>query len=170
MAAPGKYPKEVRDRVVRLSLESDRSTAQIAADLSIHREALCTWGREAETDVGQRSEQLTTAEREDLKRLREGKQRAKSEPRYLEGRVQAFRRRAWPAPDEVVAVLDHLRDRFGARAGASGSEPVPGYLLRPKALATVCPRAARRARPMLDPVLRSLDGVSERKERVAWDG
>ncbi len=45
MAAPCKYPQELRDRAVRLALESGRPIAQIAADLGIHREALRTWVR-----------------------------------------------------------------------------------------------------------------------------
>ncbi|TMR02189.1 IS3 family transposase [Actinomadura soli] len=70
MSAPRKYPQELRDRAVRLAMESDRPIAQIAADLGIHREALRIWVRQAQADAGQRSEQLTTVEREELKRLR----------------------------------------------------------------------------------------------------
>ena len=70
MAPPRKYPQELRDRAVRLVKESDRPIAQIAADLGIHREALRTWVRQAEVDAGQRPEQLTSAERDELKRLR----------------------------------------------------------------------------------------------------
>lgn len=55
---------------MRLALESDCPIAQIAADLGIHREALRTWVRQARADAGQRPERLTTAEREELKRLR----------------------------------------------------------------------------------------------------
>lgn len=70
MAPPRKYPQELRDRAVRLAMESDRPIAQIAADLGIHREALRTWVRQAQADAGQRPEQLSSAEREELKRLR----------------------------------------------------------------------------------------------------
>lgn len=72
MAAPRKYPQELRERAVRLALESDRPITQIAADLGIHREAPRTWVRQAQAqaDAGQRSEQLTSAEREELRRLR----------------------------------------------------------------------------------------------------
>ncbi|MFI0349961.1 transposase [Actinomadura sp. 9N407] len=70
MAASRKYPQELRDRAVRLALESDRPIAQIAADLGIHREALRTWVRQAQADAGRRPEQLASAEREELKRLR----------------------------------------------------------------------------------------------------
>jgi transposase len=70
MAAPRKYPHELRDRAVRLAMEFDRPIAKIAADLGIHREALRTWVRQAQADAGRRPEQLTSAEREELKRLR----------------------------------------------------------------------------------------------------
>lgn len=70
MAAPRKYPQELRDRAVRLARESDRPLAQIAKDLGVHREALRTWVRQDEADRGERSDQLTTAEREELVRLR----------------------------------------------------------------------------------------------------
>jgi transposase len=71
MAAPRKYPQELRDRAVRLALDSNRPIAQIAADLGIHREALRTWVRQAQADAGQRPEQLTSAERNELKRANE---------------------------------------------------------------------------------------------------
>jgi transposase len=70
MAAPRKYPQELRDRAVRLARESDRPLAHIARDLGIHPEALRTWYRQDEADRGERTEQLSTAEREELKRLR----------------------------------------------------------------------------------------------------
>ena len=70
MTAPRKYPQELRDRAVRLVLDSDRPIAQIAKDLGIHREALRLWVRQAQADAGQRPEQMSTAERDELKRLR----------------------------------------------------------------------------------------------------
>jgi len=70
MAAPRKYPQELRDRAVRLARGSDRPLAQIAKDLGVHREALRTWVRQDQADRGERTDQLTTAEREELARLR----------------------------------------------------------------------------------------------------
>ena len=43
MPAPKKYPDELRERAVRLVLESGRPIAHIAKDLGIHREALRQW-------------------------------------------------------------------------------------------------------------------------------
>ena len=70
MAAPRKYPAELRERAVRLYFESDRPVAHIAHDLGIHRESLRLWVRHAEADSGRRRDLLTTSEREELKRLR----------------------------------------------------------------------------------------------------
>jgi transposase len=70
MAAPKKYPDELRERAVRLVRESGRPIAHIAEDLGVHREALRLWVRQAEADRGERSDLLTSGEREELRRLR----------------------------------------------------------------------------------------------------
>lgn len=70
MAAPRKYPQELRERALRLARECDRPLAHIARDLGIHPEALRNWVRQDEADRGERTDQLSTAEREELKRLR----------------------------------------------------------------------------------------------------
>jgi transposase len=69
MPAPKKYPDELRERAVRLVLESGRPIAQIAQDLGIHREALRKWVRQAEADQGTRRDRLTNDERERMKAL-----------------------------------------------------------------------------------------------------
>jgi transposase len=70
MAAPRKYPEELRERAVRLVFESGRPIAHVARDLGVHKEALRSWVRQAEADTGRRRDLLTTDEREELKRLR----------------------------------------------------------------------------------------------------
>ncbi len=70
MTAPKKYPDELRERAVRLVRESGRPIAHVAEDLGVHREALRLWVRQAEADRGERSDLLTSSEREELKRLR----------------------------------------------------------------------------------------------------
>jgi transposase len=70
MPRPRKYSDELRERAVRLVFESGRPIAQVAADLGVHREALRLWVRQAEADAGERDDRLTTAEREELARLR----------------------------------------------------------------------------------------------------
>ena len=70
MAAPRRYPDELRARAVRLVFESGRPIAHVARDLGVHKEALRSWVRQAEADTGRRRELLTMDEREELRRLR----------------------------------------------------------------------------------------------------
>ena len=69
MAAPRKYPQELRERAVRLALESDRPIAQIAKDLGIAESGPRRWMPQADIDDGER-EGLTSDERRDLAELR----------------------------------------------------------------------------------------------------
>lgn len=69
MPAPKKYPDELRERGVRLALESNRPVSQVAKDLGIQRESLRRWVRQAEADAGERANLLTSDERERLKAL-----------------------------------------------------------------------------------------------------
>ena len=59
-------PDELRERGVRLALESNRPLAQVAKDLGIQRESLRRWVRQAEADEGKRRDLLTSDERERL--------------------------------------------------------------------------------------------------------
>jgi transposase len=71
MASTSKrYPKELRDRAVRLVFESERPVAQVAVDLGVGAESLRNWVRQAEADAGERADRLTSSEREELARLR----------------------------------------------------------------------------------------------------
>jgi len=70
MSRPSKYPRELIERGVRLALESERPIAHVAADLGIHPETLRKRVRQAEADRGNRTDLLTTQEREEIRRLR----------------------------------------------------------------------------------------------------
>jgi transposase len=70
MGRPRKYSEELRERAIRLYFESGRPIAHVGKDLGIGKEVLRRWVRQAEADRGLRPEQLTTSEREELKRLR----------------------------------------------------------------------------------------------------
>jgi len=70
MAAPRRYPVELRERAVRLVFESGRPIAHVAQDLGVHKEALRSWVRQARADRGELPTVLSSEEREELKRLR----------------------------------------------------------------------------------------------------
>jgi len=69
MARGRKYPPELRERAVRTALESGRPIAQVARDLDVHKESLRMWVRQAQADAGQRSEVLSSVERDRLRLL-----------------------------------------------------------------------------------------------------
>ena len=70
MAAPRKYSDELRERAVRLVFESGRPIAHVASDLGVGAETLRKRVRQAEADSGKRGVLLTTAEREEIRKLR----------------------------------------------------------------------------------------------------
>ena len=71
MAAPKKYPDELRARAVRLYRESDPKPVirKLAEQLGVHTEALRNWIRQAEADAGERSDRPTTEMFEENRRL-----------------------------------------------------------------------------------------------------
>ncbi|GGP53662.1 transposase [Saccharothrix coeruleofusca] len=72
MAAPKKYPDELRARAVRLYREPDPKPVirRLAEQLGVHHEALRNWIRPDEADRGERDDRPTTSESEGLRRLR----------------------------------------------------------------------------------------------------
>lgn len=72
MAAPKKYPDELRERAVRLYRESDPKPVirRLAEQLNVHHEALRNWIRQDEADRGHRADRPTTEMVEENRRLR----------------------------------------------------------------------------------------------------
>jgi transposase len=72
MAAPRKYPIELRERALRLwrSEQPRRPIAHVARELGLNPETLRTWIRQEEADRGERGDRPTTGELEELRRLR----------------------------------------------------------------------------------------------------
>lgn len=72
MAAPKKYPDELRERAVRLYRESDPKPVirRLAEQLGVHHEALRNWIRQDQADRGEREDRPTTEMAEENRRLR----------------------------------------------------------------------------------------------------
>lgn len=71
MGRPSKYPPELRERAVRLVLESGRPVRHVAADLGVHREALRLWVNRARADATPASMRVLPSDvEEELKALR----------------------------------------------------------------------------------------------------
>jgi transposase len=85
---PAPYPPEFRRRAVELGRERAKPIAQIAADLGIVESCLRRWMAQADVDEGKK-EGLTTAEREELTKLRRENRVLRME-RELLSRAAAF--------------------------------------------------------------------------------
>jgi transposase len=72
VAAPKKYPDELRARAVRLYRESDPKPVirKLAEQLGVHHEALRNWIRQDEADRGERSDRPSSEMVEENKHLR----------------------------------------------------------------------------------------------------
>jgi transposase len=64
------YPSESRAEAVRLVREGGRTADELAQTLGCSGQVIRNWLRQADLDAGRRSDGLTTAEREELRRLR----------------------------------------------------------------------------------------------------
>ncbi|MEV5952154.1 IS3 family transposase [Streptomyces sp. NPDC051993] len=109
MAAPRKYPDELRERAIREVRTTGRPIAHVAKDLGIHKEALRGWVRQAEADRGERDDRLTTAELDELKQLRRENAELRRANEILKAASVFFCPGDRPSPDEAEQVIDHLR-------------------------------------------------------------
>ena len=82
------FSKEFKRDAVNLVRESGRTVAEVARDLDLTESALREWVRQADVDDGRR-DGLTTAEREELVRLRK-ENRVLREERDILKRATAF--------------------------------------------------------------------------------
>lgn len=83
------YPPEYRAEAVRLVRSGQQSIAQIARDLGVSYEALRGWVKQADRNEGRRTDGLTTAERDELARLRR-ENRVLREEREILKKAAAF--------------------------------------------------------------------------------
>jgi transposase len=64
------YPPEDKAEVVELICSTGKTAGQVARELDLTETAVRQWVRRADLDTGRRTDGLTTAEREELRRLR----------------------------------------------------------------------------------------------------
>ena len=85
---PPPHPPEFRRRAVELARERAKPIAKIAADVGISEACLRNWLNQADIDEGHK-EGLTTAERDELVRLRRENRVLRMEKEIL-GKAAAF--------------------------------------------------------------------------------
>ena len=86
-----RYPAEFRTEAVQLVQSCDRSIRSLAAELGIAEQTLRNWVRQAAVDAG-RQPGLTTAERDELQRLRRENRLLREEREILKKATAFFAR------------------------------------------------------------------------------
>lgn len=88
---PAAKPAEFRRRAVELARQGDKPVAQIARDLGVSESGLRRWMAHADVDEGKR-EGLSTAERQELVRLRRENRVLQTENEILKRAAAYFAR------------------------------------------------------------------------------
>lgn len=99
MAAPRKYPPELRERAVWLwRSDESRPIAHIARELGINPETLRNWIRQDEADRGERSDWSTSEQQAELARLRKENAELQRANEILKAASAYFARELDPQP------------------------------------------------------------------------
>ena len=83
------FTPEFKAEIVEVCRRGDRSIGQVAKDFDLTETAVREWLRQADIDAGVRSDGLTSAEREELTRLRRENRRLTEDVEILK-RATAF--------------------------------------------------------------------------------
>ena len=83
------FTREFKAEIVELCQRGERSVGQVAKDFDLTETAVREWVRQADLDAGVRSDGLTSAEREELTRLRRENRRLAEDVEILK-RATAF--------------------------------------------------------------------------------
>ena len=87
---PRAHPPEFRQRAVELARLREKPVGQIADDLGISDSCLRGWLKQADIDEGRRDDGLSTAERDELVKLRRELRVAKLENEILKRAAAYF--------------------------------------------------------------------------------
>ncbi len=91
------YSPEFRRQMVEL-VRSGRSPESVAEEYEPSGQTIRNWLRQAERDAGKRSDGLTTAEREEVRRLRREARTLREEPAILAKAAAWFARETGKIP------------------------------------------------------------------------
>jgi len=85
---PRSYPLDFRLKIVELA-RSGRGIDELASEFKVARQTIRNWVKRTDLDAGRRSDGLTTAEREELAKLRKENRQLKIEREIL-GKAAAW--------------------------------------------------------------------------------
>ena len=93
------YPPEFREQMVAL-VRSGRTPESLSREFEPTAQTIHNWVRQADLDAGRRTDGLTTAEREELRRLRRENKQLKIEREILKKAAAWFARETNSIPDK----------------------------------------------------------------------
>lgn len=91
------YPQEYRDQIVELH-RAGRTPHELAKEFKLAEQTVRNWIKQAELDTGRRSDGLTSAEQEELKRLRRENKQLRLEREILSKAAAWFARETDAVP------------------------------------------------------------------------
>ena len=92
-----RYAPEYRRQMVEL-LRTGRSAESLAREFECSAQAIRNWARQADLDEGRRADGLTTAERDELRRLRRENRQLREEREILKKAAAWFARETGTVP------------------------------------------------------------------------
>ena len=95
----GPYPPEFRERLIEL-VRKGRTPEELGRQFEPSAQAIRNWVRQAERDVGRRQDGLTTAEQEELRRLRRENRTLREERAILKKAAAWFARETGSIPSK----------------------------------------------------------------------
>ena len=104
------YPREFRRQLVDL-VRSGGTPEELARELEPTAQSICTWEKQAGRDAGKRFDGPTSAEREELTRLRRENHRRRQERDILAKAAACSRGRASPADIDASGRSQASSDR-----------------------------------------------------------
>jgi transposase len=96
----GAYPTEFRLNIIELARHG-RRVEELASEFKVGRQTIRNWLKQAKIDAGIRSDGLTTAEREELSKLRRENKQLKIEREILGKAAAWFARETDSIPAKV---------------------------------------------------------------------
>jgi transposase len=91
------YPLEFRHKLVEL-VRAGRTPKELAREFEPSEQTICNWVKQADLDTGRRTDGLTTAEREELVRLRRENKQLRIEREILSKAAAWFARETESIP------------------------------------------------------------------------
>jgi transposase len=98
----GPYPPEFRERLIEL-VRKGRTPEELGRQFEPSAQAIRNWVRQADRDAGRRQDGLTTAEQEELRRLRRENRTLREERTILKKAAAWFARETGSIPSKDLS-------------------------------------------------------------------